>query len=327
MIKLAFTDFWNNFNGGGNFFTSIFKKMGLDYSLVDIENADYLIYASFGYENLRAKESCIKIFYTGENICPDFNLCDYAIGFERMQFGDRYLRYPLYLLYEEDLNERMEHKHLLPADFDLKKDKPSFCSFTVSNAKGSAMRKKLFDLVNGYKKIDSGGRWMNNIGGPVSDKFAFDSQHKFSLVCENSRHSGYATEKIVQAFAARTVPIYWGDPDIAQEFNPNAFIDASQYSSHELVEKIRQIDENDEMYLDMLRQPALASPESTRANREKEVISFMENIFRQTKEDARRYNRDCWGKKYIDDLIKKIEDEKTATSLKRHIKIYLKNKF
>ena len=32
-----------------------------------------------------------------------------------------------------------------------------------------------------------------------------------------------APKKIVDAFAAATVPIYWGAPDVKQEFNPAAF--------------------------------------------------------------------------------------------------------
>ena len=51
------------------------------------------------------------------------------------------------------------------------------------------------------------------MGGPVASKLDFDRSHKFSIVCENTAHSGYTTEKLVEAFAAGCIPIYWGDPD------------------------------------------------------------------------------------------------------------------
>ena len=42
--------------------------------------------------------NAVKIYFTGENDVPDFNLADYALGFHYIDFGDRYLRFPLYLL-------------------------------------------------------------------------------------------------------------------------------------------------------------------------------------------------------------------------------------
>ena len=76
-------------------------------------NPDYLFYSGFGYEHL--KYNCIRIFFTGECITPDFNECDYAIGFDRLDFGDRYLRFPLFYLYN-DICELMESKHLQPIE-------------------------------------------------------------------------------------------------------------------------------------------------------------------------------------------------------------------
>ncbi len=40
-----------------------------------------------------------RVFYTGENEAPNFNLFDYAIGFDELDFNDRYLRMPLYYAY------------------------------------------------------------------------------------------------------------------------------------------------------------------------------------------------------------------------------------
>ncbi|PUB99709.1 fucosyltransferase, partial [Helicobacter pylori] len=47
-----------------------------------------------------------RVFYTGENEVPNFNLFDYAIGFDELDFNNRYLRIPLYyahLHYEAEL--------------------------------------------------------------------------------------------------------------------------------------------------------------------------------------------------------------------------------
>lgn len=163
-----------------------------------------------------------------ENIVPDFNACDYAIGFEWMRYEDRYIRLPLYYLYP-NICELMEEKHLQTLD-EIRAMKTDFCSITVSNTNRDPIFKTIFKELSQYKQIDSGGLWHNNMGGRVPDKFAFDKKHKFSIVCENSAHSGYTTEKIVQAFAAGCIPIYWGDPSVSKVFNPKAFINVQDFS-------------------------------------------------------------------------------------------------
>ena len=77
-----------------------------------MKDADYVIYSVLGNEHWFAPDHSIKIFYTIENLAPDFNACDYAIGFEWMQFEDRYMRFPLYYWYPR-INELMENKHHL----------------------------------------------------------------------------------------------------------------------------------------------------------------------------------------------------------------------
>ncbi|MCL4730308.1 MAG: hypothetical protein KJ044_07750 [Planctomycetes bacterium] len=50
----------------------------------------------------------------------------------------------------------------------------------------------------------------------------FESQ--FHVAIENCRAPDYFTEKIVDCFRTRTVPIYWGCTNIAQYFNPRGMI-------------------------------------------------------------------------------------------------------
>lgn len=78
-----------------------------------------------------------------------------------------------------------------------------FCSFVVSNSQFSdPLRKRFFERLCKYKKVDSGGRYLNNIGGPVRDKLAFCRGYKFNIAFENSSVDGYTTEKIMEAYAA-----------------------------------------------------------------------------------------------------------------------------
>ena len=204
-IKVRFMDYWSGFAPSGD---SYLVKQILDrhFDVEVCEDADYVFFSAMGESHWAVPDRCVKIFHTGENVSPDFNACDYAIGFDWMVFGDRFIRMPLYMFYEREMLDRMVHKHELKKGWDLAREKPDFCSFVVSNPL-NPYRNEAFRKLCEYKNVDSGGKFLNNVGGPVSDKYAFESRHKFSLCFENGAHSGYTTEKLVQALSART-PLY-----------------------------------------------------------------------------------------------------------------------
>jgi hypothetical protein len=219
---------------------------------------DYIIYSGFGYDHLKYK--CIRIFYTGECITPDFNECDYAIGFDRLQFGDRYVRIPLYDLFQY----KSSYQTLMgraPFTHEELSAKTRFCNFVYSNCFAQDMRTVIFEKLSKYKRVDSGGSYRNNIGGLVRDKQEFQSHYKFSIAFENTSHDGYVTEKILDSFAARTIPIYYGDPRVVLDFNTKAFINVHDFASlDEVVERVRQIDNDDGLYISVMNQP-IVNPE------------------------------------------------------------------
>ena len=51
----------------------------------------------------------------------------------------------------------------------------------------------------------------------------FDS-NQYNIAIENSRHRNYFTEKIVDCFLTKTIPIYWGCPNIDEYFDINGII-------------------------------------------------------------------------------------------------------
>ncbi len=198
------------------------------YVILDSKNPQYVFFSVFGNTHFRYKDS-VKIFYTGENIVPNFNFCDYAIGFDYIDFADRYIRYPLYLFYEQDYKNAL-HKHENISE-SLLSQKTRFCSFVVSNERGDPIRKEAFLKLSTYKRIDSGGKFLNNMGECVSDKFAFQQECKFCLCFENSSTPGYITEKLIQAAAAKSVPIYWGN-DFANNDEGGGDKQKSLYTNH-----------------------------------------------------------------------------------------------
>lgn len=285
-VKICLLDFWGDFDVKiMRFYQILCEKYDVD--IVQCwQDADYVFYSCFGESHWEVSDDKVKIFITAENITPDFNACDYAIGFDYISFGDRYLRQSNYY----SVKERFD---IQSVDRNTILEKNRFCSFIVSNGFATEYRVKLFEQLSKYKKVDSGGRFMNNIDGPVKDKREFNSQYKFSICCENSSHPGYTTEKLYQAFEARTIPIYWGDPLVGRVFNTRAFVNAYDYQSmDDVVKRVIEIDQNDDLYYSMLREPVFVDEkESSIIQQAENLRRFLYNIFDQTKEEAYRYNR------------------------------------
>lgn len=303
IVKVKFLDYWSTFQDEVED-SLIMRILRRHYNVQICDDADYVFFSTMGESHWGVKDSAIKIYQTGENLVPDFNACDYAIGFEWMDYEDRYIRFPLYLFYPDAMLRKMESKHEIPDSWDLHREKPDFCSFVVSNHR-NPKRKVVFDKMCQYRKVDSGGRYLNNVGGAVKDKLAFEYTHKFSICFENGAHNGYTTEKLVQAFAARTVPIYWGDPKVGKVFNTDAFIDAGSYPSFDaVIERVKELDQNDELYMQMLRQPAMLSSATTIDEEMAAFEKWLLAIFEQPIEKAYRRNREMHGLWYIERRLK-----------------------
>ena len=145
---------------------------------------------------------------------------------------------------------------------------------------------------------------MNNVGGPVEDKLAFERSHKFSLCFENGSHPGYTTEKLIEALAARTVPIYWGDPEVGKYFNTKSFIQVKDETSFpEALRRVEELDRDDEQYLRMLREPAMRPDAPSLEDEYARLEAWLLAIFEQPLEAAKRRNRANRGRMYLDSRL------------------------
>lgn len=313
-INIKYVDFWPNFDYHNDLLFQMLDKSE-QFTPIISDAPDYIVYSTFGKEHL--KYECIRIFFAGEEQSPDFNVCDYAIGFDYIEFGDRYFRLPLMYqpLYRDDFLKMVNRETNL-------KGKNNFCSFVYSNPEADPFRENFFDELSKYKQVDSGGRYRNNVGGPVLDKFEFESTHKFSIAFENVKHPGYTTEKIMQAFAAGTVPIYWGDPLVAEMFNAKAFINIVDYPDvNSAIERIKYLDTYDDEYLSVLEEPVLKAEWQLDVVEQKFKV-FVENIFGQDLSSAQRTTRKFWNKKYVE-MQRNQEKLYQMTSLIRGIRYKL----
>ena len=170
----------------------------------------------------------------------------------------------------------------------------------VSNSKGAdRKREDFFHKLNEYKKVDSGGRYLNNTGSPVADKLEFIKGYKFVIAFENSAASGYTTEKLIEPLAVNSVPIYWGNPNVNKDFNSKSFVNAADFKSlDELVQEIIRLDNDDDAYLSMAQEHPFTESQKKSADWINDFDEFMDSIIQQEPENAIRRTRFGYARFY-----------------------------
>jgi hypothetical protein len=69
--------------------------------------------------------------------------------------------------------------------------------------------------------------------GDVPAKRPVMRQYKFSICYENASYPGWLTEKMLDAMFAGSVPVYQGDPEVANTVPTGAFIDKRQFKDYD----------------------------------------------------------------------------------------------
>jgi hypothetical protein len=96
----------------------------------------------------------------------------------------------------------------------------------------------------------------------ANNPFIYDNKHplfetfQFSIIIENSQQTNYFTEKIMDCLITKTIPIYWGCPNIGEIFNTRGWIILDKDNFHnsdgslnpqffiDLLSKLSAFDEN-----------------------------------------------------------------------------------
>ena len=289
-VKINYHGFWNDFFTEDNVLYNALKK---NFDVEISEEPDFVFCSWFADAPCRFKD-CVKIFYSHENhslnmFAQGYN---YAIGLRQLSAIDntgaqRYLRHCIC----PEIS--VEHRANLPDSMAKRK----FCNFIYSNQyRGNNVRSRIdFCLaLEKYKHVDCPGKCLNNMAGLSSgekinwseEKIEFLKNYKFTIAFENSIAAGYATEKIWHPFMADSVPIYLGSSTISEDFNSKAFINVADYKNFdEVIERIKELDNNDELYMQMLREPVYAKePEY-----DKRLEQFLYKIVQKGNTPAARF--------------------------------------
>ena len=255
-IRVCFVDDMSNYS---SLQALVKSRLSLYYDVVIDPKTPQIVFGNI-YGSKIGTYDAIRVLYSSEEYVPDFNLYDYAVTiFQEFSFKDRVfnLSVPLFVDRCVSALRLIETRKEFTAE-DLAA-KTGFCSFVQSQL-GAAdpIRVEFFHKLSEYKTVDSGGRLLNNVGGPVKDKMAFEAQHKFSISFINAR-TYTLQDRPLDAFAARTLPIYWGNPDIGRFHNTKAFVNVMDYPSLDaVVQTVKEIDNDDARYIEMMNEPVFA---------------------------------------------------------------------
>jgi hypothetical protein len=258
-------------------FEKIFSKTILKNFKItnDFNVANVLFESVFGNTLANIKNWKYKIFFSGEPYITNPEKYDLLMFSHETE--KNIVDIPLYVVYMYDnaLLNRIINKP------KITKIPEKFCCFIVSNESCPA-RNNMFQYLNQYKKVESCGRFANNMQFVIQHHYwteefrKFISNYKFIICFENNKQNTYSTEKIVNPYVAGSIPIYWGSSHIHNVFNKNSMLyleDESIESYQKIINEIIELDNSDEKYLEFINRPAITDLSYFNNNYTIDVIS------------------------------------------------------
>lgn len=320
-LKVNFCGFWGSFNKTNNLFYNILSK---HFNVEISDYPDFVICSNRGKPFEYMQYDCPRIMFMGENLSPDFTVFDYVIGFDYLEFGDRYFRLP-FAFYSDNAEPWVPERITKKNAWELLNKKKYFCNFIYGHQSSLGMREKLFQELNKYKPVVSPGRYLNNMntnGCSWLEKRKYLGLSKFTIAGDSIVYPGFFTEKIIQPFEHHSIPIYFGNPRINEDMNEKAFIWCKSTDDSDIqktIERVKYLNEHDEAYIEMLMEYPLLSEDFLK-KKYYALENFILNIFSQNRDKAfRRVRYFCADlhESYLSEYMKKHNKDKLIVRLKK----------
>jgi len=177
-----------------------------------------------------------RLWFTGENIRPplDRNF-DAYFSFDQDSYGGRNFYLPSWIqLLALAENYALPHlgvklrESTLLSNRQITREKRKFVCVIMRNRNSTRLR--AIEALRKFGEVDIYGP---AAGSYLPDKFQVASNYKFTLCFENDLYPGYVTEKLIEAYATETVPLYWGDLGDDLRINRKAFINLRDFANLE----------------------------------------------------------------------------------------------
>ena len=298
-VKIAFARFWSGFQVKEGFELILRDFLHL-YDFEVSSEPTVVLYGPYPGDMPQGKFK--KVFIGCENLRPLMKECDWAFGVDREEL----VNHPRYMRLRGCLRgAASDDESLVKQDKDWEEvfaKKKRFCAFIYSHR--VSFRERFFLELSKYKPVDAPGLSMNNMpsfdpepGKPDWDaKIRFLTNYKFVIAFENDCYPGYNTEKIRHAIMAQSIPIYWGDPLVHQEFNTRSFVNFFDYQPAPRV-----------------RLPRVRSHLNSLRRRAK--LSFAQRVRERVNRTIREVEMCAWSRKGFQEVIRRVVELDTNDDL------------
>lgn len=116
------------------------------------------------------------------------------------------------------------------SDLNLNKlDHISFVTSTKNFTTGHTLRHNIFNFFESVNVINGLDIYQHKSPPFHPRRNDFFETSKFHVAVENAKEKNYFTEKLIDCFASKTVPVYYGCPNIGDFFNLDGMIIFNDY--------------------------------------------------------------------------------------------------
>jgi len=218
-----------------------------------------------------------KVWVTFENRRIPFEGADLTISFDLDSNNGKNLYFPLLFSYIDFLNTKSSYvrhnisfEELLLPRMSLGKslDARDFACTFINNP--DPVRLRFLKELSKFGKVDIFGRYTNNY---VEDKIGVGNNYKFIICFENDLYPGYVTEKPLEAWLSKSVPVYWGN-DAGGLLNSAAIFNCSSYKSlTDAAESVASLQSKPEVMKQIIKQPLLNAK-----TQKPDLVGFLKQI-------------------------------------------------
>jgi hypothetical protein len=147
--------------------------------------------------------------------------------------------YDLILTWNQEILSQCGNARLFPMasvwahepDTSQKKFQASFITSSKAACYGHKYRLGVYDALPAEVRCQAHGHLTTPL--PVSKhrsppylptKHSMLVPFQYTVTLENAQHNNYFSEKLLDAFATKTIPIYWGAPNVGEFFNKDGIL-------------------------------------------------------------------------------------------------------
>lgn len=233
-LKLGFVDWYQGFfEKDLQWILDLFGGAGLNAKASDIEDADILIAGSYGNRVMVDRELSadkLVILFTGENICPAFDIHDFSITTRKRSYCGKNVRYPQWLSDLELQGGRITFRYASEYQYQEHRERDLWISAIYNNS--TPEREEVLTHLRRAFGADNVHVYGSQRTGEIN-KFEVLSRSIINVCFENSLGEGYVTEKLLHARMMGCKALYWGDTSYLEDFRGTDTLNIKDVSSIE----------------------------------------------------------------------------------------------